>query len=314
MNFDSLKDIDDVLFLDIFSEDNVRSSMKYEPRAGDVIIVTYPKCGTTWTQYIVSNILTKANVPSHPGEYMLYTPFIELLGSEAAMNPSRKGPLMTHLPLKNMIFSKQAKYIYVARNPYDCCVSAYYFLKGLTPKSHLDVSFETFVQNFISGKVFYGDYFDHLLGWYKLRNEPNVLFILYEQLKEETEKWTLKIAEFLGKEHCTALRNDRTLLDKILQLSSLEKMKVTFNYNAHDRIQGLLELSSRHSLKFLDKLNKRPGKIEEMHEGAGFVRKGIIGDWRNHFTSKQVDITKEWIAKKTSASDVMLLWSAYDLP
>ncbi|KAH7942074.1 hypothetical protein HPB49_020233 [Dermacentor silvarum] len=45
-----------------------------------------------------------------------------------------------------------AKYIYVARNTYDCAVSYYHFPKGLTPKTVTDVSFESYLPFFLSAK------------------------------------------------------------------------------------------------------------------------------------------------------------------
>ncbi|KAL1472159.1 hypothetical protein MTO96_039497, partial [Rhipicephalus appendiculatus] len=139
-----------------------------------------------------------------------------MTGAGAAQDPSRTGPLTTHLPLKVLKLVDNAKYVYVARNPYDCAVSYYHFLKGLTPKTVTDVSFESFLKLFLSGKVIYGDYFDHLLPWYERRNDANVLFITYEQLKADTKAQVLKIADFLGEDHGAALREDDALLQKVL--------------------------------------------------------------------------------------------------
>ena len=35
----------------------------YQPRAGDVVIASYPKCGTTWTQRIVGMLLAGGAAP-----------------------------------------------------------------------------------------------------------------------------------------------------------------------------------------------------------------------------------------------------------
>lgn len=51
---------------------------------------------------------------------------------------------------------------------------------------------------FEQGKVDFGDYFDHLLSWYAHRNNPNVLFVTYEELKKDTAGWILKLADFFS--------------------------------------------------------------------------------------------------------------------
>ncbi|KAL1480380.1 hypothetical protein MTO96_051081 [Rhipicephalus appendiculatus] len=220
---------------------------------------------------------------------------------------------MTHLPLEVIKLVDNAKYVYVARNPFDCAVSYYHFLKGLTPKTVTDVSFETFLKLFLSGKVNYGDYFDHLLPWYERRNDANVLFLTYEQLKADTKAQVLKIADFLGEDHGAALREDDALLQKVLHTCSLESMKVFLGVTPIERVKKTVEAASKKGDSF-EMTKSLPTEAAEMHEGASYVRKGIVGDWRNYFKDEQIKVTKEWIAKKTQGSDVMTLWSDYDLP
>ncbi|KAL1465898.1 hypothetical protein MTO96_043063, partial [Rhipicephalus appendiculatus] len=274
-----------------FSDEAVLSAIDYKPQDGDVIIVTYPKCGTNWTTYIVHIVLSRCQELSSVVELRLKCPFIEMKGAGAALNPSRTGPIMTHLPLEVFPPMDNAKYIYVARNPYDCAVSYYHFIKGLTPKRVTDVSFESFLRLFfLSGKVVYGDYFDHLLPWYERRNDANVLFLTYEQLKADTKAEVLKIAG----------------------LSRLENMKLFLS----ETPVGVKQLREKYSAKnaSAETMKNRPTEIVEMHEGSGFVRKGIVGDWKNYFTEEQIKATKEWIARQTQGSDVMTLWSDCPIP
>ncbi|XP_076333462.1 sulfotransferase ssu-1-like [Tachypleus tridentatus] len=108
----------------IFTPENLRSAISYKARPEDVFIVTYPKCGTTWMQYIVWEIINEgAPLPSFDDMNMKYTPFLELTGGEVAetMKPPRL--LKVHLPYHLTPHHPDAKYILVARNPFDCCVS-----------------------------------------------------------------------------------------------------------------------------------------------------------------------------------------------
>ncbi|XP_072143978.1 sulfotransferase 1C3-like [Dermacentor andersoni] len=89
------------------------------PRPGKVFIVTYPKCGTTWMHHILCSILTH-RLPQFKGRDFI----TQLFGVTTD----------------------------VTRNPYDCAVSYYHFLKASTPKKITEISFERYLDVFLSGK------------------------------------------------------------------------------------------------------------------------------------------------------------------
>lgn len=62
-------------------------------------------------------------------------------------------------------------------------------------------NFDDYFELFMDGKVDFGDYFDNLLSWYEHRNDSNVLFITYEQMKKDPKTYILKIAEFMGEKY-----------------------------------------------------------------------------------------------------------------
>ncbi|XP_037501269.1 sulfotransferase ssu-1-like [Rhipicephalus sanguineus] len=238
MDEESCRFVEGVWMHNFFRDDAIRSAINYKPREGDIIVVTYPKCGTNWMVFIVYSILMRGKQPSDTVEYYRMCPFIDVIGTALAEHPSRTGPIFTHLPMSVFPPMGNAKYVYVARNPYDCAVSFYHFLKGYTPKSFADVSFERFLTLFLSGKtitshffcgaqVTYGDYFDHLLPWYERRNDANVLFLTYEELKADTKGQVLKIADFLGKQYAAPLREDNSVLQDVLNACSVENMKAS---------------------------------------------------------------------------------------
>uniref|UniRef100_A0A023GI78 Putative tpa exp: sulfotransferase n=1 Tax=Amblyomma triste TaxID=251400 RepID=A0A023GI78_AMBTT len=314
MDESSYRNVEGLWMHEMFHEEAVRSAMKYRPRDGDIFIVSYPKCGTYWTQFIVFNILRRAEPVSNVSEYGVMCPFIDMAGGAAAENPSRSGPIMTHLPVHVLRPESRAKYIYVARNPYDCVVSYYNFFKGFTPKTVGDVSFQKFLDMFLSGKVSYGDYFDQLLPWYNRRDDSNVLFVTYEDIKTDTRAQILKIADFLGEDHGSAMREDAALLENVMRACSIENMKALFTETPLQMVKRVAKAWDQGPSTSSKWLSDIAGGKTEMHGGSAFLRKGIVGDWKNCFEPNQIARMKTWIAKKTQGSDVMELWKSFELP
>lgn len=83
----------------------------------------------------------------------------------------------------------------------DCCVSFYHHTENIAGYNFQGGSFDDYFELFINGQVDYEDYFDCVMSWYEHRNDPNVLFITYEELKKDTVKNVLKIAEFMGPQY-----------------------------------------------------------------------------------------------------------------
>ncbi|NJR63696.1 MAG: sulfotransferase domain-containing protein, partial [Cyanobacteria bacterium CRU_2_1] len=97
-------------------------------RDDDIIIATYGKSGTTWTQQIVSQLLfdgtENQDVPEmSPWLDLRVPPKEEKLAVVEAQTHRRF--LKTHLPVDALVFSPQAKYIYVGRDGRDIVWSLY---------------------------------------------------------------------------------------------------------------------------------------------------------------------------------------------
>ncbi|XP_077536354.1 sulfotransferase 1C2-like [Haemaphysalis longicornis] len=297
----------------IFPDDIVRSALNYKPRPDDVFIATYPKCGTTWVQFIVHGILNRGSFPENSLEFMLASPFLEMLGAEAVLRMPRPGTIKTHMPFGKAPYSKEAKYITVTRNPFDVCVSFYYHTKERPSYGADQLTFEEYFDNFVRGQVSFGDYFDHLLSWYEHRRYPNVLFLTYEDLKKDLRAQILKIADFLGSEYGTLLREDEGLLAKLQEGTQFTKMQATIDSGGSVLIQ-LLNLPPERALPSLEPYRAVLEKTSAAKNHGRFLRKGVVGDWRNHFTEAQVNKMKERIAEKCGHTDVMKLWEGLDLP
>lgn len=69
-----------------------------------------------------------------------------------------------------------------------------------------DVTLDEFAQEFWlergvpASKMNNASYFVHLVSWYEHRNDPNVLVVCFEDLKEDLEKQVRRVAEFMSTE------------------------------------------------------------------------------------------------------------------
>ena len=169
-------------------------------RPDDIWIVSYPKAGTTWTQQIVK--LINNNGEDDDVKIDESIPWVEMFNDKYRFDlDSYSSPraFKSHFPYHLMPCglpsNTPGRYIYVARNPKDVAVSMYHHAQALVgfPKMEWDVFFELF----IAGKFPFGDYFEHVLGWWKHRDDPNVLFIKYEDMQKDLHSSIEKIARFL---------------------------------------------------------------------------------------------------------------------
>ncbi|XP_040061808.1 sulfotransferase ssu-1-like [Ixodes scapularis] len=301
VNFAPLfKDLHGFYISSSLDEDAVRSALSYKPRSDDIFIVTYPKSGTTWTQYIVHCILNDGALPKDFTELTLMSPWLEFLGTEAAEKMARPGAIKCHLPFHKQPYSEKAKYTCVARNPYDCCDSFYYHCKGIPHYGVADSNFDQFLELFLARQVGCGEYFDNLVSWYEHRKGLNVLFLRYEDLKKNTAVCVLKIADFLGEEYGQNLRTDDSLLEKVVKFTSLEGLKKQVNDGAKEMIPNLLALPPERQLKSLQIFGQKFSGKEMFVQKGNFVRKGIPGDYKNHFSPEDIQRMKDWIAFRTT--------------
>ena len=243
----------------------------YSLRPDDVFIVTSPKNGTTWTQQIVRLLRNKGEGDGQridvavPWLEMLYCAFKKQFGYNVAMETALPSPrtFKSHLPYSlvpgGLPHTTQAKYIYVARNPKDTLVSVWHHKNRMIMPGVVKDSWEDFLSSILSGKSgLYGDWFDHVLAWWKHKDEENILFLKYEDMKKDLSQSVRTISHFIGIEDATS-----ELIDKVVEQSSFSSMSQdpTTNYSWYT------------------------GKLFTA-EGA-FMRKGVVGDWKFFFSCEQ---------------------------
>jgi hypothetical protein len=263
-----------------FPVEGYDSGLRYRAAPGDLFVVTYPKCGTTWVQHIVYLLLNDGE-PLPAGRSMTDVfPHLEEVGEAAVRSLPAPRLIKTHLPFAATPHDARARYLYVARNPFDCAVSFYHHTRGFVQHyDFADGTFDDFFECFVRGEVDFGDYFDNLLSWVEHKNDGNVLFLTYERLKADTAAGVAAIGEHLGGRAAAAVR-DPACLGRVLKHSSFESMS-----RDQDR------WSSR-----------RP------EDAAPFVRKGVVGDWMTHFSARQARRLAEKFDQRTRATEAAGLW------
>jgi aryl sulfotransferase len=96
-------------------------------REGDIVICAPPKCGTTWTQRLVS--LLVFNGPDMPGPMSMLSPWLDLTVQPieevvAALDAQEhRRFIKTHTPLDGLVLDDRVTYIGVGRDPRDAAVS-----------------------------------------------------------------------------------------------------------------------------------------------------------------------------------------------
>ncbi|KAG0415057.1 hypothetical protein HPB47_007777 [Ixodes persulcatus] len=233
-----------------------------------MFVVTFPKCGTTWTQHIGYLIFHKGVPPPSAIEFLKSRPFLKMLGADAIKAMKCPGLIKTHLPYDSMSQHAQAKYLYVCRNPKDACISFFHHTRAFAGYEFSDGRFEDFFEVFMEGKNEYEDYFEHVLYWYPHRNDPNVLFIHCEDMKNDPKKAVLEIAEFLDKDDHKLLVENEEMLRNLIEHNDITSMKVAEVENFVKFFANPLEEDDV------------PARLRAFHEtakrqpNAGFIRKG----------------------------------------
>ena len=256
------------------------SGLEYRAQPGDIIVTTYPKCGTTWVQHIVY-LLLHGGEPLPADKSMTEEfPHLEEVGRRAVERLSEPRCVKTHLPFAMTPWHEKALYVYVARNPFDCAVSFFHHTRGF-PKHYdfADGTFDDFFECFVAGEVDFGDYFENLVGWYEHEGDDNVLFLTYEEMKAAPEEAIVAIGKFLGGAAADAVADPATL-EKVVDHSSFRSMK-------KDQLRWA---------------SQRPDDMPK------FIRKGVVGDWKNHFSAEQARRLAARFDERTAGTDLGDLW------
>ena len=262
---------------------------QYRPRPDDIVISTYPKCGTTWTQRIVSLLVFRT---PEPLPVMQVSPWIDRRSSEpieAVMArieaQGHRRFLKSHLPFDGLPIYGEVKYIHVARDGRDACMSYHNHWSGLSaqalemldrfaleddgvgrlhprapadPAEHFHLWLtESAVPGEDDGWPMMS-FFRFERTWWDERHRPNVLLLHYNDLKADLAGEMRRIADFLS------IHVPPDLWPELVEAAEFEAMR-------------------RHGDALM-------GSVAESFTGGGrrFFHKGVNGRWRGVFRDEDL--------------------------
>ncbi len=207
------------------------AATRYTPDSGDIFIATQMKCGTTWMQQVVYEVLSagKGDLSDSGHRHMCaLSPWIESGASVSMQAAPRIGStgkriIKTHFPSSLCPYSEAARYIYVARHPVSCFASCMDFIRFLA--GPMAPSTQKFLEKYCSAEMWWQSWPEHVAGWWNWSiDRPNVLFVHYEDMLSDLGAQVDRVAAFLD----TALAPDER--SEVIRKSQFAYMKEREEY------------------------------------------------------------------------------------
>lgn len=201
---------------------------RFRPRDDDIVIATYPKCGTTWMQRIVSLLVFQTTEPMPITDI---SPWLDRRFGPAAgevfariETQDHRRFVKAHLPFDGLPIYGLVKYVHVARDGRDAAMSFHNHTVGFRPAvvdmlSRAGLEDEqiarpypevlddpaAFFRRWISQGAVDGhddglpnlSYFRFERTWWEARARPNVLLVHYNDLKADLDGEMRRLAAFL---------------------------------------------------------------------------------------------------------------------
>jgi len=255
-----------------------------EVRDDDVWLVGFPRSGTHWVSEMIWLIGNKLDwngakevhqhqrFPSADGQM-----FFDFTGQEReaknldnAENMKSPRYLRAHLPydlLPSGLSEKKPKMIYICRDVRDVAVSYYYLFRNFLSKQYTG-TMDEFALAFVADSVMLSPYWKHVEDFWNIRNEPNVLFLTYEEMKSDLGKVIRNVAEFL--------QVDLTTTD-VEQLKRHLSFEAMFGNRAVN-----LETASG---------------VGNGDPNSCLIRNGASGSWKHELSPSTIKSLESWISK-----------------
>ncbi len=250
--------------------ESVQAGLGIRLRPTDVVVTPFGKSGTTWLQQICHTLRTRGDMDFD--DISRVTPWLEVsAGLGIDINAEQKAnPRVFKSHLDALHMPPGGRYINACRNPADALYSMYKFMEGwfLEPGT---LTLDEYARGFFiaAGKIPdnpQGSYWQHLKSWWLRRDDPDVLFMAYEHMKNDLTGTIRKVAAFM----------EITLDDELLAIT---------------REHASLAFMQRHKDRFDDKLMREHSiAVAGMpaDSDTAKVRSGQVGEARTQLGSEVV--------------------------
>jgi aryl sulfotransferase len=249
---------------------------RFEVREGDVYVATFGKCGSTWTEQIVTQLLFDGEPGIEPlrragwPEFRLGPPE-ETLDRLAAQTHRRV--LKTHMPVDAVGISPKAKYLNVMRDTRDVAWSFYNHYVSFKPEAidrfnslpgrmgppmePVTCDVRAFYHDFLDRDGYPArEYWHYIRSWWNVRHLPNVLMVHFNRLKADLASEIERIAAFLE------IEIDQSVWPQILEHCSFGYMR---------SVLGADEMMA----------------VVFKEGGKSFIHKGTNGRWKDVLTAEE---------------------------
>ncbi|XP_061365098.1 cytosolic sulfotransferase 15-like [Gastrolobium bilobum] len=265
----------------------------FQAKDSDVVVATIPKSGTTWLKALTFAIINRHRFSSSQNHPLLTSnphdlvPVFEhtVYGDAHNQVPNLSNMIEprlfgTHIPfplLAKSIKESKCRIIYICRNPFDTFVSLWIFLNAINVGPQFALTLEEAFEMYCNGLVDFGPSWNQMLGYWNesIARPHKVLFLKYEDLKQDVNFHVKRVAEFLG---CPFTQDEENsgVIENIIKLCSFEKMK---------------ELEVNNS-------GATGTNIWKKH----LFRKAEVGDWVNYLSPSMVEKLSKIMEEKLSGS------------
>jgi aryl sulfotransferase len=272
---------------------------QFESRPNDIFVCTPAKCGTTWTQTIIGNLLWPAG--DLPGPIMMIAPWVEaeFLPPEVVFPmleaQTHRRFMKSHTAADGIPWFDDAKYIFVGRDGRDAFMSLVNHVQRLKNVDELNAKareagipelpdFDGDIHAFFDDWLADDDNFLHIIATYWERQEQsNLLFTHFNDLKSDLSGEMRRIAAFLE------IEVPEHQWDDVVARCTFDSMREN---------------------------SDKVGPFEIMFDGGaeGFLFKGTNGRWREVLTGDELaryhrrageclpDAARQWLEHGRSAS------------